>query len=283
MSEIITENFWSGQEFSVGSNIFFGNENFTMHKHTFFEFMLIIEGELVQVLNNEEIRLERRSLCFIYPDDVHSLKNSPKNDKVHIVNCTFSRKFLKDTENNLHLDFDKLPARWPSLVQRINPALWQAMTGKLMMLQFEGKKYSKSEQRLLFRGVLSDVLLLLASQGEKAGQQEVPAWLVKAREQMRKDENFSAGLKTFVELAGRTQEHLTRTHKKFYKETPTAYINRLRTYKAAQELLYTRKDIWDIMYECGFNNYAYFLKCFRNNFGMSPRQYIKINRRIFTL
>ena len=37
------------------------------------------------------------------------------------------------------------------------------------------------------------------------------------------------------------------------------------------------------MYDCGFNSYAYFLKCFKQHFGMSPRQYVQINRRAFSM
>ncbi|MBN2640205.1 MAG: helix-turn-helix domain-containing protein, partial [Victivallales bacterium] len=91
------------------------------------------------------------------------------------------------------------------------------------------------------------------------------------------------GLKRFIELAGRTQEHLTRSMKKYYDESPTAFINQLRVRKAARLLLSSQQEIWEIMYECGFNSHAYFLKCFRKSFGMSPRQYIKVNRRVFNI
>ena len=226
--------------------------------------------------------MQRRALCFLYPDDEHSLRNSVKSDKAYIVNCTFSERFLKDTENFLRHDLGTLPERWPGIIQSIDSALWQVLVNKAAVLQFQNHKFSPYEQRAFFRGMLSDVLLLLAGR-EDSILTEVPGWLVKAREQMQLEHNFLAGLKRFVQLSGKTQEHLTRSLKKYYHESPTAYINQLRTRKAAQELLYTRKDIWDIMSDCGFNNYAYFLKCFNKNFGMTPRQYIKVNRRVFTL
>ncbi|MDD5599477.1 MAG: helix-turn-helix domain-containing protein [Victivallaceae bacterium] len=279
---ILNDLFWQGQDFSVASNIFYGHENFILHAHTYYEFFLVVEGELIHTLNGQTSALQRRSLCFLYPDDEHGLRNSAKGDKVHIVNCTFSEGFLKDTENFLRHDLGTLPENWPNGLQGINSALWLALTNKAAVLQFQNHKFSPLEQRALFRGMLGDVLLLLAKR-EYPVLTEIPGWLIKAREQMQLEENFLAGLKRFVRLSGRTQEHLTRSLRKYYNETPTAYINQLRVRKAAQELLYTRKDIWNIMSDCGFNNYSYFLKCFNRNFGMTPRQYIKVNRRVFTL
>ncbi|MFA6714006.1 MAG: helix-turn-helix domain-containing protein [Victivallales bacterium] len=278
---VLNNLFWRGQDFSVASNIFYGNENFMLHAHTYYEFFMVVEGELIHTLNGQASALSRRSLCFLYPDDEHGLRNSVKGDKVHIINCTFSERFLKDTENFLRHDLGALPARWPNSIRGVSSALWPALTNKAAVLQFQKNKFCLPEQRALFRGMLSDILLLLAKR-EYSMPAEIPGWLVKAHEQMQLEDNFLAGLKRFVKLSGKTQEHLTRSLKKYYNETPTAYINQLRIHKAAQELLYTRKDIWNIMSDCGFNNYAYFLKCFNRNFGMTPRQYMKVNRRVFT-
>lgn len=280
--KILEDTFWLNQEFSIASHIFYGNEKFMLHAHTFYEFFMIIEGELIHTVNGQTSVLHRRSLCFLYPDDEHGLQNSVKGDKVHILNCTFSKRFLADTKHFLQYDIAALPERWPNMIQNIAPALWEVLINKVTTLQFQNYIFSSHEQRALFRGTLNDVLLLLAGKVHSKGT-EIPGWLIKSREQMQLEENYLVGLKRFIQLSGKTQEHLTRTLKKYYNETPTAYINQLRTCKAAQELLYARKDIWDIMCDCGFNNYAYFLKCFNKNFGMTPRQYIKANRRVFRL
>ncbi|MDD5697697.1 MAG: helix-turn-helix domain-containing protein [Victivallaceae bacterium] len=263
------------------SNIFYGNESFRLHAHSYYEFFLVVEGELIHTRNGQSSALDRRTLCFFYPEDEHALRNSAKSDKVHIINCTFSGSFLAVSESWLKNDLKVLPEHWPGIVRSITPALWQVLVNKAVTLQFQSRKSSLSEQRARFRGLLNDVLLLLSS-AEGMRDPEIPGWLMKSREQMQLEENYLAGLKRFIQLSGKTQEHFTRSFRKYYHETPTAYINQLRTRKAAQELLYTRKDIWDIMDDCGFNNYAYFLKCFNRNFGMTPRQYLTVNRRVLS-
>ena len=277
---IVPEQFWRGQPFSVARNIFYGREKFLAHTHTFFEFFLVVEGTLLHRKNNMENQIPARSLCFICPDDEHELQNSPQTDKVHIVNCTFTPDFFHQTEAFILQDLNPPPETWSKAVLNIPARNWQGLLEKLNILQFHCRSYSPAAQRTLFRSLLFDVLFLLADPARNLSA-EIPEWLVAAREKMHKSENFIVGLPRFIELSGKSQEHLTRCMHKYYGETPTAFINVLRIRKAAQDLLYSRKDTWSIMYDCGFNNYAYFLKCFRENFSTTPKEYLKINQRAF--
>ena len=282
MKRIEQNQFWQDLPFSVSSSIFYQKEKFISHTHTYYEFFLVSEGELAQTKNEVTSQLPRRSLCLLYPDDEHELRNSQKSDHVQIINCTFSEDFFKETVGIIKKDLKKIPKSWSKTLVNIPSKNWNGLLQKANTLQFEGHTYSVPAKQALFRSFLLDVLFLLA-EPEKSMATEVPAWLVKAREQMELEENFIPGLASFIKLSERTQEHLTRSMKKHYQETPTSFINQLRCKKAAQQLLYSRKDTWSIMEDCGFRNYPYFLKCFRKSFGLSPKQYIKVNRRAFTL
>ncbi len=280
--ERLPDTFWKDQPFMVSSNIFYKDEFFEAHTHSYYEFFMIVEGEMDHIMNSQSHRLQRRSLCFLYPDDEHELHNSQKTEKVHIINCTCSENFFLDTVRMLQYDVEKIPDSFSGPVINIPSVFWRTMVDKANLIQFQRGDFPPHVLRAMFRTLLLDVLLI-SSTHISSVHADIPVWLVRAREKMQYEENFIAGLERFIELSGRTQEHLTRCMSKYYDETPTAYINQLRVKKAAGMLLTSRKDVWEIMYDCGFSGHSYFLKCFRKSFGMSPRQYIKINQRAFNI
>ena len=97
---------------------------------------------------------------------------------------------------------------------------------------------------------------------------------------MRKAENHHAGLKRFIRLTGRSQEHLNRTMRKFFHQTPTEFVNGLRLDEAAEALSRPDAKVLEIVYRTGFNNASYFMRIFRRRFGTTPGAYRRTNRRI---
>ena len=72
--------------------------------------------------------------------------------------------------------------------------------------------------------------------------------------------------------------HLGRTI--FYKKvkgitnySPNEYVRIVRLKKATQLLKNTDLNISEVAYEVGFNDPDYFSKCFKEQFGMTPRQF----------
>ena len=53
----------------------------------------------------------------------------------------------------------------------------------------------------------------------------------------------------------------------------------VRLKRAAQYLAQSDTRISEIMYSVGFNSHSYFTKCFREHFGLSPKEYAEKHRR----
>lgn len=70
-----------------------------------------------------------------------------------------------------------------------------------------------------------------------------------------------------------TQQHLSRKFKKHRGITLVAYINRLRIQKSAELLKTTDKNISTIAIEVGFNDTKYFIKKFKEAYGITPNMY----------
>jgi AraC family L-rhamnose operon transcriptional activator RhaR/AraC family L-rhamnose operon regulatory protein RhaS len=69
------------------------------------------------------------------------------------------------------------------------------------------------------------------------------------------------------------------SHRTFYRmfhivtgQTPSSYLQQLRITKAAQILRTTDKTVTEVAFQCGFEDSSYFARCFRQRFGVSPRE-----------
>lgn len=67
--------------------------------------------------------------------------------------------------------------------------------------------------------------------------------------------------------------YINRLFKKSTGETVHSYITRVRLKKALNMILESDCQIAEIADRCGFSSYAYFIKCFREKYGVSPLKY----------
>ena len=57
------------------------------------------------------------------------------------------------------------------------------------------------------------------------------------------------------------------------RETPHAYLQRVRLARGATMLQTTDKSVLEVALECGFSDGSYFARQFRGAYGISPRQF----------
>lgn len=100
-----------------------------------------------------------------------------------------------------------------------------------------------------------------------------PEWLENTVCNMQQEQNFLAGVPRMVELAGRTQEHLDRTLRKYYGMSPREFVLELKLNYVASLITLHGVPITRAITRAGFNNFSYFRRCFSQRFGMSPREY----------
>jgi signal transduction histidine kinase/ligand-binding sensor domain-containing protein/DNA-binding response OmpR family regulator len=81
-----------------------------------------------------------------------------------------------------------------------------------------------------------------------------------------------------IEL-GISSTHLYRKIKALTGLSTNELIRKIRLKKAAGLLLAKQGSISQIMYDIGFSNQSYFAKCFQNEYGLAPKEYISANER----
>jgi AraC family transcriptional regulator, dual regulator of chb operon len=260
---------------AIGDTTFNSLSLFPTHDHDFYEFFLVRKGSFSHTLNGTMSILPEHTLFLIRPADVHTFTNDPVIGPCVCTNVAFPEKFFFAAIHYL---------QWPShivnsFVTLDDPATWVALAARVDRLKRSEIPYR--DKAVLFRGLFCEILILLrAAQPENSNT--LPPWLENACQEIRKKENFEEGLKRFVELSGRTQEHFTRSFRHHLNLTPTDYLNRVRLNEAAALLISTDTSVIDISMEVGFGNLSHFNARFKALFNMTPREYRKKNRGVFS-
>lgn len=251
------------------------NWNPSLHDHDYFEMFLVLNDSVVHYVNGCYQELHRGTLVFIRPKDVHTFafrKDAPNS----VVNITFT----KETMNTL---FVYLTTAFPS-----DEMLRSEMPPSVLLSEAETVMFMKKTDRYLdptipprsktiyFRVLLVETLTSFFADYKNDQKEILPRWFDTLCREMRKKENFIAGLPRMIELSERDRSYLGRTVKRFLGMTPTEYINALRVSYAANLLLETDDDITDICFASGFNCYSCFYSCFCSKYDMSPTEFRSI-------
>ncbi|MFK8009933.1 MAG: alpha/beta fold hydrolase [Saprospiraceae bacterium] len=74
---------------------------------------------------------------------------------------------------------------------------------------------------------------------------------------------------------GLSERQLQRKLKAVTNKSPNQLIRSVRLHRAKEILLKKNKSIGEIAFQTGFSNPSYFSKCFKNEFGISPSEYLQ--------
>jgi AraC-like DNA-binding protein len=91
------------------------------------------------------------------------------------------------------------------------------------------------------------------------------------------DQEFD--VQSFSQTMGVSRAQLFRKFKALTSETPVKFIQTIRLQRAAQLLAESHLSITQICFEVGFNYPSYFAELFHSQYGVSPKEYRKQNRR----
>jgi AraC-like DNA-binding protein len=83
-----------------------------------------------------------------------------------------------------------------------------------------------------------------------------------------------------IELTGKQRTFFYSKFKAITGLTPNRFISRLRLQTAIFQLISYEKPITQIAYDCGYESINYFNKCFRQEHGMSPRDFRRTHKNL---
>ena len=212
-------------------------ETYPLHNHDFYEIFFITHGKGLHCINGKEQLLSNGSIVYIRPDDTHSFKAFNYFDFT-MFSLGFVHNELMSTLSHLEIPLSKInePALPIHLVAEGNIKTY--LEQQLSMLL--ASKVGMNRKRL-FRVILPQLLYLLTNLDKQLTDEDIiPKWLTILDDQMSVPQNYIEGLPKMLELCHYSQEYMNRTFKKYFKITPTEYINTKRMIYAT-ELLLSRK------------------------------------------
>lgn len=243
------------------------------HCHDFYEFFIVLKGEFIEHFNHSEVILSKRQLHVIQPQTSHYFVGSNLYQRNVLRNIAVEKNYFEQCLKNSGMANSQSIFRCFEL-DEFTYANYKMKTD--LLLQFTN---SEQINDYLFQSILSDILISGLIQVNN--NTDIPGWLQSTYDEFSHNKNFVAGLPQLVALSGKSQEHLTRTFKKYYGISPSKYINNLRLKEATRLLRTSDAKVIDIVYDCGFNNIAYFNRLFKERYGVSPRAYRDTNKKFF--
>lgn len=247
------------------------------HDHDFYEFFIVEEGPLLHHINGRTEVLYPDTLVFIQPEDYHSFTCKDKLP-ARFFNMAFDTELYRQAKE-LAAACGSVTEDTPLMKQVAIPhELSRLLLRRMKWLRDVNYPTPEELQRTESATLLADVIVLQAMGSGNANS--IPYWLRKACNEMYHPENMVEGIPRLVALSGKTQEHLTRSMRKYMNQSPSAYVNSIRLERAAEALVTTQRSVFDIMLDVGFQNTSYFNKLFKDKYHVSPRKYRSVSMSI---
>lgn len=252
-----------GEDFYMADLALEPGEHILPHCHNYYEFFVVLHGEFEEECAGVRTRLIPAQAHILAPSDFHCLYSASRSSQSVLRNIAvgcgrFERCLVESglSPMGLHryffLNSDAL-------------SVYQFKTEAAYRLYQDQQTFD-----FLMKSLLGDMLITSLT---CTGNGEPPRWLTELRREMEQEESYVSGLPRMLEIAGKSQEYLTRAFRRYYGETPTEYINRLRLRQAAWLLQTTPDRVIDILYRCGFNNVSYFNRLFKAHYQQTPQEY----------
>ncbi len=264
-----------GEVFHIARTNITTNDALVVHCHDYVEIFWIKEGKGIHLINGSEIPVAKGDLCMIRSDDYHTFKSSDKGNNFIVTNLAFKKGELNHLksryfpeENKYFWSKKRLPYK-TRLTDAQLKQLW-SLTDSLLYLP---RNYIQFDFAMLqiFKMLLPGQIY----------QSALPHWLIFTIQNFNSPVYFRQGIKGFVELAGRSPDHINRILQKYMNQTLSETVSKAKLRYACHQLTMTNTPVKTIAYECGFKSTHYFYRLFRKFYNSTPIEYRKNNMKMF--
>lgn len=247
-----------------------------IHHHDFYEFYFFISGDVTYLIEGKSYKLEPGNIVLINSKELHqAVINSEEAYYERIVlwiNKAFLKKLSND-ETDLSLcfeGFNKKNVMSTDIEQQKNIRF---ILNKLVDLEnYQGIGYE-----LLYKAYITELMVHINNLAFNES--------VELSVDMKKS-NLIDGIIEYInnhieeditvdQIAEQfylSKFHLSREFKKYTGTTIHRYIVQKKLIEA-KELILKEVPIIDVYKQCGFGDYSNFFRAFKNEYGITPKQY----------
>lgn len=247
-----------------------------IHWHVEFEFIRVLEGNLLLTLDEQEMNITKNSVVFIPSGTLHTAV--PENDCVYdcivmdanmLMNKSDSCcKFIHQIMNH-ELDIRSF---YDESYHDICQTVWTL---------FDAIASKYTGYQLIAQGALYQFFGMAISQNYHSELTSRSPRTIKRIMQLKQALEFiessytsAVTLQDISSSVHMSPKYFCRFFHEMTHRSPIDYLNYYRIERACYLLLTTNQTITEVAYNTGFNDLSYFIKTFKRYKGITPKQYL---------
>ena len=249
-----------------------------LHHHDFYEIYFLISGDVTYTIESRQYRVMPGDILLISPRELHQICVRPEMSAYERYVLWVDPRMLKEHSTDLtdlarHLD----PARpscgnllrtkpeQASLLQRLFDQLWQESGSG-------GYGSDLLQQSLLIQLLVTINRLAGKDMGHMEEQTHSSRAVSEVVDYVNLHYSEPLSLEQLADLVYVSKYHLSHEFNRLVGTSVYRYIQKKRLL-IARQLLAQGKRPGEVYSDCGFSDYAGFYRAFRNEYGISPREY----------
>lgn len=261
---------------------FVGNVFSDYHHHALYEILYVKNGKVKYSIENQKYILNTGDVIFISPSKLHRLDSIESTSCERIV-LNFTEDFINRMSTNktdllfLFKEIDKTK-NYKLKVPLNNMKKINKLLDIMQVMQFNDT-YGTD---IIYSTVFAQLMILFNSIYENTEEYDEP---IISNPIVNKINDFIMDNLSQKLLLDNIAKHVnlstSRIQHIFKEETGISlnlYIIKKKLQKATELLRDNKKSI-DIYEDCGFLNYTSFLRAFKNEYGVTPKEYLQLYRK----
>lgn len=253
------------------------SEALPLHKQDTWEITYVVNGRGVRTLGDKQSEFVEGDIVFIPPHIPHhwefDSEYTENNENIEYLTLSFKTEYI-----------DRCSSAFPEITERLEElksvaaALTFPEKEAAVLADMMTKMSNDAPSELLpyvFR-----LVLLLSKYCKKATVAGTYSETNRTSDRINRVKDFSQSnyartitIDMVAEHVGMNRSSFCTFFKKATGQTYITYLNKLRVDRACYLLREGNFNITEVCYMVGFNDVPYFNRCFKNNRGMSPKEY----------
>lgn len=285
MTKIISATHWKSSQLMNNKSYeisFYKDKDFqkvSLHSHDFYELYFFIKGNANYIIEDSYYKLNQGDILLVSPSDLHQLDiYDSKEDYERIVlwiNPRYLKK-LSTQRTDLSICFKLSNGHNKHLIRA--PI---SSTIKELLLELYRNSKSESYGSDVFADILiKKVLLSLSEHAINAPHHAIEyndSIVSKVMRYISDNLNSKLTLDILADSMFMSKYHLSRLFKNETNTTIHQYIIKKRLI-LSKRFLEQNLPVVEVFAKCGFSDYTHFFRAFKNEYGITPKEYSALIR-----
>ena len=255
------------------------NNDVEKHRHSFYEFFVITNGEYIHYLNDVPMVVKRGDLMMITPQDTHQFVAKNGTSSQHINFCVVPEKLLQlcnALSENVYrhvIAAEKKPVA-------LTPDLLEFFLSHAAQIRLNELHENCISCNLVTIGECLTLAISTIYKASLAPEQSFPAWFKELLEKINSPEFLSMRVKDVYSLSHYAPSTIVKFFRQYLGETIVSYLTKIKMHHACMLLLSSDLTTLSIASSLSYDSLSAFNHAFKSYTGMSPSEYKKSRKSV---